>query len=118
VPFAQKVLLCGSSLLMGGLRASLEAMPGLELQQVGADPELLGERLHAWKPDVVLLELEAVVQGLSLSLLQELRRLTLVGLDREKDKLLVLSVRQETLPTAADLVRVIREATEGSGEAL
>jgi len=112
---AQKVLLCGNSLLMGGLLASLEAT-GLDLQQVGSEPELLQERMHAWKPDVVLLELEAVVQGLSLSLLEEIRRLTLIGLDPERDRMLVSSVRQEILPTAADVVRVIGETAKDSGQ--
>ncbi len=107
-----KVILYGNSLFIAGLQSSLEGVPGLELLRVDPQPDLLQERICASRPDVLILESDAIAQKLSRLLLKELPHLTLIALDPESDRLLVLSVQRESPLAAADLVRLIRHLVE------
>jgi hypothetical protein len=111
----QKVLLCGQSLLMAGLQASLQTMPGLELDRVAPQPEELRRRLCEHPPDVLIVELAIIEKDSILHLLPQFPRLIVVGLDPDSDGVLLLSLRQETPLAAADLVRILQERTDVAG---
>jgi hypothetical protein len=102
-----RVLLCGNSLLISGVSASLMAAPKLELQWVDAQPEHILERLNAWQPEVMILEAELLKSAFSLSLLQDFPHLKLIGLDIEDNRLVVFSGSSAVEPTPEELLQVI-----------
>jgi hypothetical protein len=104
----RRVLICGKSLLMSGLRASLEAVPDMELQLVDAQPEHIRERITAWQPEVLILETGLLASAISLSLLQDFPGLKLIGIEIEDNRLLVFSGSCSREPTPEELLQVIR----------
>lgn len=103
----RRVLLCGNSLLISGLQASLQAVPGLELHVVDAQPGHIREGITAWQPDVLILEAGLLKSAFSLSLLEDFPRLKLIGLEIEDNRLLVFSGSSALEPTPEDLLQVI-----------
>jgi hypothetical protein len=103
----RRVLLCGTSLYISGLQASLSAMPELELQSVDAQPERIRERILAWQPEVLLLEAGLLKSVFSLALLQDFSRLKLIGLEIEDNRLLIFSGSSSVEPTPEQLLQVI-----------
>jgi hypothetical protein len=104
----RRVLLCGKSLFISGLQASLAGAPELELQWVDAEPEHLRERIAHWQPDVLILEAGLLKTAFSLLLLQDFPWLKLIGLEIEENRLLVFSGSASIEPTPADLLQVIK----------
>lgn len=103
----RRVLLCGTSLLISGLQASLSAEPELEVQWVEPQPERIRERISGWQPQVLILEAELLKSAVSLSLLQDFPWLKLVGIEIEDNRLVVFSGSAALEPTPADLLQVI-----------
>ncbi len=117
--YIKRVLLCGHSLYIAGLQSSLEAMPGIELQRVEARTDRLQERLSNWKPEVLILELDALQHYLPLAMLKEYPHLILVGLDAESDRLLVLtgqSARPLTIDELLNVVSASKKQPDGSDQ--
>jgi hypothetical protein len=104
----RRVLLCGNSLLISGLQASLAAVPELEVQLVDTQPEHIRERIAAWRPEVLLLEAGLLKSAFSLSLLHDFPRLKLIGFDLEDNRLLVFSGSSSHEPTPEALLQVIK----------
>jgi len=103
----RRVLLCGNSLLISGIQASLRAVPELELQVMDTRPEYIRERIAAWQPEVLILEAGVLKSAFSLSLLQDFPWLKLIGLEIEDNRLLVFSGSSSHKPTLEDLLQVI-----------
>jgi hypothetical protein len=103
----RRVLLCGKSLYITGVQASLNAVPELELQSVEAQPELIRERIAAWQPQVLLLEAGLLKSAFSLSLLENFPHLKLIGLEIEDNRLLVFSGSSSLEPTPEELLHLI-----------
>ena len=103
----RRILLCGKSLLITGLQASLQAAPGLELQLVDALPEHIRERITTWQPEVIILEAGLLRSAFSLSLLEDFPWLKLIGIEIENNRLLVFSGSSSLEPTPEDLLQVI-----------
>jgi hypothetical protein len=103
----RRVLLCGKSLFISGLQASLSAAPGVDLHLVDTQPEHIREQLLAWKPDVLLLETDLLKSAFSLSLLPDYPQLIVIGLDIEDNRLQVFSGSTAYEPTPEQLLRVI-----------
>jgi hypothetical protein len=103
----RRVLLCGNSLLISGLQASLRAVPGLELQTVDAQPEHILERITAWLPEVLISEAGLLKSFFSLSLLEDFPGLKLIGLEIEDNRLMVFSGSAALAPTPEDLLQAI-----------
>lgn len=104
-----RVLLCGKSLFISGLQASLGTVPDLELEQIDSQPDHLQERITSWKPDVLILETELLRTALSLSLLPDFPRLKVIGLDIETNRLQVFSRSTSYEPTSEQLLQMIQE---------
>jgi hypothetical protein len=102
-----RVLLCGTSLLISGLRASLESAPQLELQWVDAQPEHIRQRITAWQPQVMILEAELLKSAFSLALLQDFPWLKLIGLEIEDNRLVVFSGSSAVEPSPEELLELI-----------
>lgn len=103
----QRILLCGKSLFISGLQATLASMPELELQIVESSPESIREQVITRAPDVLILETELLKSALSLSLLNEFSELKLIGLDLEDNRLLVFSRSTAYEPTTEQLLQMI-----------
>ena len=104
----RRVLLCGKSLFITGLQASLSGVPGLELQSVDTQPEHIRDVIKTWQPEVMLLEAEALKNAFSLSLLQDFPRLKLIGVEIEENRMLVFSGASSHDPTPEELLQVIK----------
>jgi hypothetical protein len=102
----RRVLLCGKSLFISGLQATLEAAPGVDLQLVEPQPDRIVERIREWQPDILILEYE-LLNCQSLSLLIDFPQLKLIGLDIEDNRLLVFSGQAAYAPTTIDLLQAI-----------
>lgn len=104
---ARRILLCGRSLLISGVQASLEAVPDIDLQLVDAQRDLIREKIISWQPDVVILEAGEMKNASTFLLLQEFPQLKFVSLDIEDNRLLVFSGTDSGEPTPEDLLQVI-----------
>ncbi len=103
----RRVLLCGKSLLISGLQASLVAVRGFDLQIVDAIPENIRERIEQWQPDVMILESRMFQSTFALTLLHDFPQLKLIGLDIESNRLLVFSGQASQGPTPQQLLQLI-----------
>ncbi len=106
-----RVGLCGSSLYMAALAASLKQQPDVEVVPVEArDPAVL-QCLDEVAPAAIAFDLLEVPSDLALALLRDRPGLLLIGVDPIRDELLVLSGYAAHAVTAADLMRVIVESS-------
>lgn len=105
----KRVLLCGNSLFVSGLQASLGAASGLDLQQIEPQADHIRERVKAWKPEVLILETGLLKDKFSLTLLQENPEMRLISLDIEDNRLLVLSGSAADQPTTEELLQLIEK---------
>ncbi len=105
----RRVLLCGKSLFISGLQASLGTVPELDLQQVDTQPDLIRDRIFTWKPDVLILETELLKSSFSLLLLPDFPDLKVIGLDIEANRLQVFSGSAAYEPTPEQLLQMIQE---------
>ena len=103
----RRVLLGGKSLLILGLQASLAASPGLDLQNVDTQAEMIRERINAWQPHVLILEFQLFRSGLALSLLHDFPQMKLIGLDIEDNSFIVFSGLALEEPTEQKLLQVL-----------
>jgi hypothetical protein len=107
----QRIILYGDSIILSGMRASLNAYPGLEvivLDQPLAKPS---EEIHAFNPTAVIFDLGSVQPDFPSSLLQQ-PNLLLVGIAPDTNQALVWSGQQTTATATADLIKIIQK---GSG---
>lgn len=104
----QRVLLCGKSLYISGLQASLQDVPDLELQTVDTQPEHIRDRITAWQPEVMILEAGLLKSAFSISLLQDFPHLKLIGIEIETNRLLIFSGSSSHGPTPEELLQVIK----------
>lgn len=103
----RKVVLYGSDLVVSSIGANLQDRERFRLIQI--DP-LLPDALHRLEtihPDVVLFDLTLVQPDFSTTVLRRYPGLLLIGIDLNKDKMLVLSGEEFRLLTQEDLVHVI-----------
>ena len=107
----RRVVICGKSLLLSGIGASLERRTGLNV--VWFNPALAGatERLNTLRPDVVVLDLAAASLDSAIALWKAQPHLLLIGVDLAKDQALVLSGQTSAVLSADDLVELIESKT-------
>jgi DNA-binding NarL/FixJ family response regulator len=99
--------LCGQSLLMDGLEASLQDREGVEV--VLLDTSLPGapQALDQLSPDIIVFDLTPSQLNYVFTFLRTHTDVVLIGLDTDRDMALFLSGEWRMLPTVADLMRVI-----------
>ena len=103
----RRILLCGKSLLISGLQASLVATPGLDLQMVDSQPDNIRKQIREWQPEVLILESGLFQSTLALALLHDFPQLKIIGLDIEDNRLMVFSGQASQQPTPEKLLQVI-----------
>ena len=101
------VIVYGDSLLLTGVRHSLETCPDLEIIVLDPDLEEPFETIQRHCPAAFIFDLDAIQPDFQLSLLQ-LPGLHLIGIDPEAHQALVWSGRQAAAVQVGDLLSIIR----------
>ena len=104
-----RVVVCGSSLTMAGLAASLQANQDVDVLRIPAFSAALAQDPDEQAPRVIAFDLAEVTGDLAVALLRERPGLMLIGVDTDSDRLLVLSGPAERVLSVADLVKVIHQ---------
>ena len=109
-----RIILYGSSLFLHGIARSLEAAPGLEVIHVqpGVPEACLPDDVSG--ACLMIFDIHEAPPELMLALFKEIPHLSLLALDPESDRLLVLSSQMSDARTTGDLMEVIRSYGDGS----
>jgi hypothetical protein len=101
------VILYGNSVFLAGIKAELELDPEIGLIVIDAGTTGLVERIRDLSPRALLFDLAERQAEPAVALLRELSGLLLIGVDPDRDELLVLSGTSQQALSAADLVNII-----------
>lgn len=109
---AHMLVLCGSSVLMEGIEASLRGRAGLKTTLLDTSQPDADKVLDRLCPDIILFDLTPSLLSCVFAFLRTHTRAILIGLDIESGQALFLSGEWRMLPTVADLVQVIEARTQ------
>jgi hypothetical protein len=109
-----RVAVCGRSLHMAALAASLKAHPDVAVLRIPANEATLLQSLDELAAAVVAFDLGEMSGDFTISLLRDRPELTLIGVDPSRDRLLLLSGREEQPVSAAELVQAITAGSAGT----
>jgi DNA-binding NarL/FixJ family response regulator len=99
--------LCGESLLIEGIKVSLQDREGVEIVLLDTSRPGVVQVLDKLSPDVILFDLTPSQLNYVFTFLQAHTDVVLIGLDLNRDLALILSGEWRRLPTVADLIQVI-----------
>lgn len=109
----RRVVLYGSSLILGTVGWSLERYPELEVLRL-ASPLPEQQELAALAPDVVLFDVRSSRPNLAGSMLEARPGLLLIGLDADSDRAVIWTGEGSRALSAEDLFRVMTGRPESS----
>lgn len=109
----KRIVLYGSSVVIGGVGASLERAGQFEVIRL-SPPAASPSELDAMAPDVVVFDVENGHPGPAFSLLETRPGLLLLGIDPEGDLVRLWSRRQYRAASAHELAALIEEASGSS----
>ena len=104
----RRVLLYGKSVILGTLEASLKRYPYMETRVLSA-PFPTVQELRDMAPDVVIFDVSAPRPEAAFALLETYPGLLLIGMDVDRDEMLVLSSHPAQALCITDLVEVIHQ---------
>lgn len=110
-----RVAVCGSSLTMAGLAASLKASLDVDVVRIPTIAAALAQ-YHDDLAAVIAFDLGELSGDLAAGLLRERPGLLLIGVDPDSERLLVLSGRAEPALSVADLIQIIHQQQSKQGE--
>jgi DNA-binding NarL/FixJ family response regulator len=99
------VLLCGRSLLLSGVTASLEQCAGLRTVQAATCHEAV-RLMSEQPPDVLIFDLTGGCEGQILSLLLANPTLLMIGLDPECNRAVLVSGHEAQSPTLDQIAEI------------
>lgn len=102
-----RIVVCGRSLHMAGLAASLKAEPDLDVVCVDCVEPTSRPSLTELLPAVILFDLNDPTCSLDIALLRAWPGLLLIGVDPSTDELLLLSSQSAQALSVADLLGMI-----------
>jgi chemotaxis response regulator CheB len=105
------VFLCGDSLILAGVRASLSTCTGITLVQLALTQRDAQEMIRDWCPAVVILDLNAPPPDFQLALLQQ-PRLALLTIDAITHRAWVWTGWETTATDAMELLSVIQKVSD------
>ena len=103
-----QVVIYGNSIFMASVETILQGQPGIDVTRL--NPKGLGD-LSGLKPDVILYDSNAPEAALALRFLQQHPDVTLIGLNGDGHKAVVVSGREQAVVTTDDLAQVILART-------
>lgn len=101
------IALCGESLLIEGLEASLQDHEGVEIVRINTSPPTAVQLLDNLRPDIIVFDLTPSQLSCVFTFQRTHTDVVLIGLDIHSDLALFLSAECRMLPTVADLMQVI-----------
>jgi len=99
--------LCGESLLIDSIEASLKDREGVEIVCLNTSWPSASQVLDKLSPDVIIFDLTPSQLSCVFTFLRTHTDVILIGLDIDHDQALFLSGEWRMLPTVADLMHVI-----------
>jgi DNA-binding NarL/FixJ family response regulator len=99
--------LCGESLLIEGLEASLQDREGVEIVRLNIVRSSAFQVLDKLSPDVIVFDLTPSQLSCVFTFWRSHRDVVLIGFDIDHDLALVLSGEWRRLPSVGDLMQVI-----------
>ena len=99
--------LCGESVLIEGIEASLQDREGVEIVLLDTSRPGAVQALEELSPDVIVFDLTPSQLNCVFTFLRNRTDVVLIGLDIDSDLALFLSGEWRMLPTVADLMQVI-----------
>lgn len=99
--------LCGESLLIEGIEASLQDREGVEIVLLDTSQPGAVQVLDKLSPDFIVFDLTPSQLSCVFTFLRTHTDTVLIGLDIDRDLALFLSGEWRMLPTVADLMQVI-----------
>jgi hypothetical protein len=103
----RRVILYGNSLILEGVRSSLDDLPGLEVLLLSQPLDHPVEEIRKLSPAAVIFDLEVDQPNLLLQLIQQPGPL-LIGIDPETHQALVWSVKHAAAVAADNLIDLIQ----------
>ena len=107
------VALYGGNLVVSAIGVSLEETGHFQVRQLDPSAPNLLDAPDAPPPDLILFDLAKAATDFAISLLRDHPDTTLIGVDLESRRMLVLSAERSRLLTIEDLVRVLEEVKGG-----
>ena len=99
--------LCGESVLIEGIEASLQDREGVEIVLLDASQPNAVQVLDKLSPDIIVFDLTPSQLSCVFTFLRTHADVVLIGLDIDSDRVLFLSGEWRMLPSVADLMQVI-----------
>ncbi len=99
--------LCGESLLIEGIEASLKGREGVEIVRLNPSQPTAVQVLDELSPDIIVFDLTPSQLSSFFCFLRTHPDVVLIGLDLDCDLALLLSGEWGLLPTVADIQQVI-----------
>ncbi len=103
-----RVILYGQTVILGTVGASLQKDPRFEVIHLAA-PYPHAHQLETMAADAILFDLESARPTDAFSLLATCPGLQLIGINPDRDQVLVWSGRQAPAISAADLIGIIQQ---------
>jgi DNA-binding NarL/FixJ family response regulator len=99
--------LCGESLLIEGIEASLRGREGVEIVLLNTSQPGAVQDLDKLSPDIIVFDLTPSQLSVVFTFLRTHTDVVLIGLDIDSDLTLFLSGEWRRLPSVADLMQMI-----------
>jgi hypothetical protein len=106
-----QVVIYGNSIFMVGVETILRGQPGMDVTRLSPDLAGLSD-LSGLRPDVILFDSTAPEAALALRFLNKHPDVTLIGLEGDGHKAVVVSGREQAVVTTDDLAQVVLARTE------
>ncbi len=111
----QRVILYGQSVILGTVGASLQKNPRFEVIPLSA-PYPDAHQLEEMAPDAILFDLESARPADAFAMLATRPGLQLIGIDPDRNQVLVWSGQQLRELSSQELVKVIQKDKRGTAE--
>jgi hypothetical protein len=99
--------LCGESLLIEAIEASLRDREGVEIILLDTSQPGAAQILDSLSPDIILFDLTSNQMACVFPILRTHTDIVMIGLNLDRDMALILSGEWRILPSLADLMQVI-----------
>jgi DNA-binding NarL/FixJ family response regulator len=99
--------LCGESVLIEGIEASLQDNEGVEIVRLDTSQPGAVQALDGLSPNIIIFDLTPIQLSCVFTFLRTHPDVVLIGLDIDFDQVLFLSAEWRRLPTVAGLMQVI-----------
>ncbi len=103
----QKVIICGDSLMLAGVQASLRLNPAFDV--IVQVLPITAQELQTLRPRAVIFDTQAVQPEFRYTIAQDLPGILLIGIDPGTNQALVWSGQQLLELSTQDLARVISQ---------